>query len=120
VTANAGIVRFTATINAEQETTGSDSDATGTAILLYDVTNNTFDLVVTVDGFTNPLTLSHIHEAAPGEAGPPVVDFGAGEDSYTRDGDTLSGTFSGLEYTGDPATLLAGGAYLNYHSDDWP
>jgi len=116
VPVHAGIVRFTATINAAQETTGSTSTATGSAVLLYDVTANKFDLSVTITGFSNALTLSHIHEAAAGVAGNVVVDFGAGEANYTRNANTLTATFTNMAYTGTVTNLLSGGAYLNYHS----
>lgn len=117
--AEAGIVRFTAEIDSEQETTGSDSTATGTAVLFYDATSNTFDLIITLEGFANTLTNSHIHEAPPGQDAPPAVDLGP-EAQYTRDGETLSGTFANLEYTGDPEALLSGNAYVNFHTGDWP
>ena len=120
LSASAGLVRFTAAIDATQETTGSTSTATGSAVMIYDVTANTFDLSVTVNDFAGPLTLSHIHEGASGVAGSPVVNFGTGETNYTRTGDTLTATFANMDYTGDPATLLAGNAYVNYHTDAWP
>lgn len=119
VPASAGIVRFTATIDAAQETTGSTSTATGSAVLLYDVEANRFDLAVTINGFANPLTNSHIHEAAPGVAGPVVTGLGA-EVAYTRNGDSLAATFLDVAHLGSPATLLSGGAYLNFHTAAYP
>ncbi|HEX9786333.1 MAG TPA: CHRD domain-containing protein [Opitutaceae bacterium] len=117
---SSAIVRFNATINSAQEDTGSNSTASGSAVLVYDVTANRFDLTVTINDFANTLTVSHIHEAAPGVSGPPMFDFGSGEANYTRDGSTLTAAFASETYTGDPATLLSGGAYLNYHTASWP
>lgn len=115
---HAALLQFTASIDAAQETTGSDSTATGTAVLIYDTADNTFDLTVTINDFSNTLIASHVHEGAPGVAGGVVTGLGD-ESLYTRDGNTLTGTFLNLTYGGDPATLLAGGAYLNYHTAAW-
>lgn len=117
--ASAGILRFTANINAAQETTGSTSTATGSAVLVYDFETNRFDLSITLTGFANALTNSHIHEGAPGVAGGVVTGLGA-EVVYTRSGNTLTGTFTNVLHTGDPATLLRGNAYLNFHTAAWP
>lgn len=115
----AEIVEFRATINAAQETTGSTSIATGSAVLFYDVATNKFDLTVTLNSFGSTLTASHIHEAAPGVAGPVVTGLGA-EAVYTRNGATLTATFTGVTHAGSALTLLQGGAYLNFHTAIWP
>ena len=115
VQARAQIVEFRATINAAQETPATASAATGSAILLYDVSANTFDLIVTINDFTNTLTASHIHEGVAGVAGPVVTNFGA-EAVYTRTGNTLRATFRGVTHGGTKLTLLQNGAYLNFHS----
>ena len=115
----AQIVEFRATINAAQETPASTSAATGSAILLYDVAANTFDLVVSISNFTNTLAASHIHEGAPGVAGPVVTNFG-GEAVYTRIGSTLTATFRGVTHGGTKLTLLRNGAYINFHSAAFP
>jgi hypothetical protein len=112
-------IEFHATINAAQETTGSTSSATGSAVLLYHVDTNTFDLEVVVQNFPHPLTNSHIHEGPMGVAGPVVTGLGD-ETSYTRDGDTLRGTFTNVKHLGTPLTLLQNGAYINFHTADWP
>lgn len=117
--ARAQIVEFRATINAAQETPASNSAATGAAVLLYDVAANTFDLVVTINNFTNTLTASHIHEGAVGVAGPVVTNFG-GEAVYTRSGTTLRATFRGVTHGGTKLTLLQNGAYVNFHSAAFP
>lgn len=115
----AQIVEFTATINAAQETTASTSPATGTALLVYDVATNTFDLTVTLFNLTNTVTASHIHEGAVGVAGPVVTGLGA-EAVYVREGTTVRGTFTGVAHAGTPLTLLQNGAYLNFHSAQFP
>ena len=72
----AQIVEFRATINSAQETTGSTSVAAGWAVLLYDVSTNKFDLTIIINGFAATLSASHIHEGAPGVAGPVVTNLG--------------------------------------------
>lgn len=119
-TASAQIVELRATINAAQEApTPSTSGATGTAIMLYDVAANTFDLIVTIDGMSNLATASHIHEAAAGAGGPVVTNLG-GEAVYTRNGNTLTATFRNVTHGGDKLKLLQGGAYYNIHSGQFP
>jgi hypothetical protein len=119
VSAHGALVRFTATLDAAQEGGASTSTATGTAIALYDTVSNTLDLVVSVSGFTNTVSSSHIHEGAVGVSGPVALGLGA-EAVYTRTGANLSGNFQNLTYTGTPATLLTGGAYINLHSAAFP
>jgi len=87
--------------------------------MLYDVSANTFDLVVTVNNFPNTLTNSHIHEAAPGVSGGVVSPLGA-EPLYTRTGNTLTASFFDVPYGGTKLTLLQNGAYVNFHSAAFP
>lgn len=116
---HAQVVTLRATINAAQETPATASPATGTAIMLYDVSANTYDLFVTINNFANTASNSHIHEAAVGVAGGVVSPLGA-ESVYTRNGNTLTGAFRGLTYGGDKLKLLQGGAYYNIHSATYP
>lgn len=119
LTARAQIIELRATINAAQESPASTSTATGSAVMLYNVSTNTFDLMVTINGFANTATLSHIHEGAVGVPGSVVTDLG-GEAVYTRSGNTLTATFLGKTHGGDKLKLLQGGAYYNIHSAQFP
>ena len=119
LSASAQIVEFRATINSAQETPANPSAASGTAIMLYDVGTNTFDLVVSLNNFTNTLSASHIHEGAVGAAGPVVTNFG-GEAVYVRSGTTVTATFRGVTHGGNKLTLLQNGAYLNFHTAAYP
>src|SRR5947209_11187077 len=87
--AHAQIIQLNATINAAQEAPPTTSPATGSAIMLYNVATNTFDLLVTINNMANTAIASHIHEGAPGVAGPVVTNLGA-EAVYTRNGNTLT------------------------------
>jgi hypothetical protein len=118
LTARAQVIEFRATINAAQEVPTNTSAAAGTAIMLYDVGTNTFDLFITISGMTNTLAASHIHEAAAGTNGPVVVPFAS--TSYALSGTTLSGTILRLPYTGDKLKLLQNGAYVNFHTAQFP
>jgi hypothetical protein len=103
--AQAQLVEFRATVNAAQETPASTSPATGTAVMLYNVATNLFDITITINNFSNTITASHIHEGAPGVAGPVVTNFGS-ETVYTRNGNTLTATFRGVTHGGTKLTLL--------------
>lgn len=118
-TLHAQVVEFRATINADQENPATTSPAVGTAVMLYDVAENTFDLWVTLDEMANDISASHVHEAAAGANGPVVTNLG-GADVYTRDGTTVTGVFRGVTHGGDPVKLLQSGAYLNFHSSAFP
>ncbi|MBL9200244.1 MAG: CHRD domain-containing protein [Opitutaceae bacterium] len=120
LTASAQIIELRATINGAQENPAVTTPASGTAVMLYDINANTFDLIVSIRGMTNTITLSHIHEAAAGANGPVVTNIGP-EAVYTRTGDTLTATFRNISHAGgDPLRLLQGGAYYNIHSAQFP
>ncbi len=119
LSARAQVVEFRATINAAQEVPAGTSAASGSAIMLYDVAANTFDLIVSISNMTNTATASHIHEAAAGSNGSVVTGLG-GEALYTRASNTLTATFRGVTHAGDKLKLLQNGAYFNIHSAQFP
>jgi hypothetical protein len=118
-TLRAQVVELRATVDQSQENPATGSPARGSAIMLYDVAANTFDLVISISGLTNTATGSHIHEAPAGSNGPVKTDLG-GEARYTRNGNTLTATFRDVKNLGDPVKLLQGGAYYNIHSAQFP
>lgn len=117
--AHAQVVELRATINGAQEVPATSSPATGSAIMLYDVSTNTYDLVVTVRNLANTISNSHIHEAPAGANGGVVSGLGA-EAVYTRSGETVTAMFHNLTYGGDKTKLLQGGAYYNLHTPQVP
>ena len=119
LSASAQIVEFRATINAAQEVPTNSAPAVGSAIMIYDVAANTFDLVVSLSNFSNTLAASHVHEGVAGANGGVVTNLG-GEAVYIRSGTTLTATFRGLTYGGTKLTLLQNGAYLNFHTSVFP
>ena len=76
LTGRAQVVQFNATLTAAQESPTTTSTASGSAIMLYDVNANSFDLIVTLNNLANTITASHIHEGAIGVAGPVVTGLG--------------------------------------------
>src|SRR3954467_9805947 len=87
--APAQVIELRATINAAQEVPPTTSPAAGSAVMLYDVAANTYDLVVRIDVFLNTVTDTHIQEGPAGGTGPALVHAGA-ESVYTRtNGSTL-------------------------------
>ncbi|WP_456427582.1 CHRD domain-containing protein [Rhodocaloribacter sp.] len=104
---------FTASLDAEQQTAGVSSDATGTASFTLTEAGLVFN--VTVEGLSGPITAAHFHNAPTGADGP-VVRTITGE----FDGATAHGVWT--EADDEPLTgemmreLLAGNLYLNVHT----
>lgn len=119
VNVRAQVVELRATINSAQEVPDTRSPATGSAIMLYDVGTNTFDLMVSISNLSNLASNSHIHEGAPGVSGGVVTGLG-GESVYVRSGNTLTATFRNVTHGGDKLKLLQGLAYFNIHSAQFP
>ncbi len=117
--ARAQVIELRATINAAQENPAGSSTATGSAIMLYDVAANTFDLIVSITGMSNTATASHIHEGAVGANGSVVTNLGT-EAAYVRNGNNLTQTFKSITHGGDKLKLIQGGAYFNIHSAQFP
>ena len=111
--ASAQTLQFRATINGGQEVPASGSAATGSAVMIYDVGTNKYDLVVTLNNFPTTLLSSQVEEGALGAAGTGVSNLG-GEAVYTRSGNTLTATFRNQTYGGTKLTLLRNGAALNF------
>lgn len=116
---HAQVIELRASLSAAQEVPASSSPASGNAIMLYDLSNNTFDLIVSIENLTNTATASHIHEAPAGSNGSVVTNLG-GEAVYTRSGSNLRATFRGITHGGDRMKLLQSGAYYNIHSAQFP
>ncbi len=115
----AQVVELRATINAAQENPATASEATGSAIMFYNVATSTFDLMISLRGMTNTASASHLHEGAAGANGGVVTNLGA-EAVYTRSGSTLTATWRDIKHGGTALTLLKGGVYFNIHSAQFP
>ena len=65
----AQVIELRATLSPAQEVPATSSPASGSAIMLYDLSNNTFDLIVSIENMANPASASHVHEAPAGSNG---------------------------------------------------
>ena len=104
-------VTLEATLDAAQEVpapSGTLSGAGGTATFEYDETDKSIAYVVTVASLTGPPILAHIHQAAPGVAGPVRI---------TLDQNQLGGGAPALPVPDDLVEpLFDGGTYVNVHT----
>jgi len=116
----AQVVQLNAAINAAQETDGSASAATGTAVMLYNVASNTFSLTVTLNNFPNTLVSSGVVQGTAIASGTAENSLGSETASYVRSGNSLTATFSPVKYAGTPLSLLQRGVFLNFTTAAWP
>ena len=72
--ASAQIVEVRAVMNAAQEAPATSSPATGTGLMLYSVATNTFDLVVTLDRYANPMTHTALVTRANNSSGNALIE----------------------------------------------
>ena len=104
-------VTLEATLDAAQEVPapkGTLPGAGGTATFEYDETDKTIAYTVTVMNLTGPPILAHIHQAAPGVAGPVRITF---------DQSQLGGGAPALPVPDDLVEpLFDGGTYVNVHT----
>lgn len=109
---------FTVTLSGAQESPPGDPDGSGSALVLVNPQNNTicYDFTQT-SAITLPATASHIHQGAPGAAGPVVVPFGNPPNAQ--------GVGNGCVMN-VPANIVSGilsnpsNFYVNVHTSDFP
>ena len=79
LSANAQVIEFRATLNAAQVAAPnvSTSAATGSAVMLYDLQANTYDLIVSMTGLGAAVTGSALHEAPAGSNADALTQLGA-------------------------------------------
>ena len=115
----------TATMLASTDN-ASSSTGSGTAMIDYNSTANTFSYTLTWMNLTGPATMGHIHVGAPGVDGPIVVPFFM---SNMPANDTISGTLTQANVTpaGGVSTIAqvasaieSGDAYVNVHTAMYP
>jgi CHRD domain-containing protein/PEP-CTERM motif-containing protein len=128
--AQAALVTFSAPhLTGAQETPPNPSNATGSALVTFDTTNNTVSYDVPFANLSTPINDAHIHWGPPGVAGPVLLPL-ALPPSPSNSG-TLIGTLTSSDLHPDPvhgiASLqdvvnagLGGNLYVNVHSVDLP
>jgi hypothetical protein len=103
---------FTASLSGAQETPPNSSAATGTGTVTVDPATKAFTANVFTTGIAG--TAAHIHDGAPGVAGPiiiPLAQTAPGSGTWTA-----SGTLTDAQL----ALLNAGNYYFNVHSAAFP
>lgn len=135
-------ITFTASLSGDAENPPIVSPGTGSATVIFDPDAHSMSVNVSFDNLTGMTTVAHIHGPVTepgGTAGvatqvPSFVDFPANvtSGSYTRDFDTLDpATYNPAFVTANGgsveeaeaaffAMLLAGSAYLNIHTVNFP
>jgi hypothetical protein len=103
---------FTASLSGAQETPPNSSAATGMGTVTIDPATKAFTANVFTTGIAG--TAAHIHDGAPGVAGPiiiPLAETAPGSGTWTA-----SGTLTDAQL----ALLNAGNYYFNVHSAAFP
>lgn len=115
--AGAQVIELRATINATQVASPntSNSAAKGTAVMLFDVSSSTFDLIVSLQDMPNAITRSQVRQAAAGANGESKADLGA-DAVYSRSGSIVTATLRNIAFTGDRLQLVRGGTYVNFET----
>lgn len=117
--AQANILRFTTVLSGANEVPAVTTSGSGRAEVTLDTTTNTYTAFVQVAGLSGTLAASHIHEAAAGSNGPVVQNLGGLSAYVAAANGFYAGKFTGT-YGGRLAELLAGRAYVNVHSVNFP
>jgi len=113
--ASADMINFAATINGDQN--NNDSPATGTLDGVFDSESNsfTFSWEITDNLIGDPAEPgAHIHEGAPGVAGPIVLPFDT--DEWDLSG---SAVWTNMN-TDEVIALMNGDLYVNFHTTQFP
>lgn len=104
-------IYLTATIDAGQETPPNSSTATGSACLVLDTAAHTLTYTIEFSGLSSAETLAHIHGfAAPGATAPPLFNLALGSPI----------TGSETTTTTEEQSIIAGLAYVNIHTTNFP
>ncbi|MBA3242112.1 MAG: PQQ-dependent sugar dehydrogenase, partial [Acidobacteria bacterium] len=102
---------FVASLTGAQETPPNNSQANGTATLLFNEDETTALVSVRFSNLSTPQTVAHLHGPAPaGQSAPPVFDL-------------PNGNFTDFQITLTPqqvSQLKAGLFYINVHSSAFP
>lgn len=106
---------FSATLSGQQEVPNpGDPDGTGTSMIKMRA-NNEVCWEINVANITLPAAAAHIHEGAPGVAGPVVVPLSA-PDANGRS----NGCANAEAALADRIRQNPGGFYVNVHTSDFP
>jgi hypothetical protein len=102
---------FTATLLGSEETPPNNSPGQGVGVLLFQPVSRQFSASVVTTGITE--TAAHIHQGAPGVAGPIIFPLAKNSGSVVWN---TSGTLTPAQ----EETLRDSGFYFNVHSPTFP
>lgn len=113
-----------AALSGAQEVPPTTSTASGTATVMIDAARTTISVSMTTQGFTTPVTASHIHFGATGVNGGVMFSLFAGPGAFpatltkTLTSADLDPTFAAAGNTFADAVnaILNGNAYINVHT----
>lgn len=106
-------VSFVADMNGDQENPPVATDARGLGVFHYTIGTLALDVNIQLTELSSPITGVHLHEGAPGENGPVLIDLG-----LLRDGNVIQGT---VDLTIPQLIALSVGAvYVNVHTENNP
>jgi hypothetical protein len=115
----------TATMTAAEDG-ATNSNGSGSATVTYNMAANDFTYTLSWSNLTGDATMAHIHNGAPGVAGPVIVPFFMMSMPATG---SMSGTLTqadvtpanGINTIADVAAAIeAGNAYVNVHTAEYP
>lgn len=106
---------FNVHLSGAQQVPPVKTSATGTAHLTYNTSTRVLTWDVTYSHMSSPVTMAHIHAAAPGKNGPVDVWL-------TKKGKPVSSPIKGhAKLTpAEAKALMAGDLYVNVHTKDHP
>lgn len=109
-----GMRYFAGNMAGVNEVPLNSSAARGTVIVVYNTGTNELRLAGDYQNLSAVVTVAHIHVAAPGVVGPPVIQLATSGDS--------TGTLVVVDTLTDvqETDLLAGNMYVNVHSGTYP
>ncbi|HXE97060.1 MAG TPA: CHRD domain-containing protein [Dongiaceae bacterium] len=121
---SASIMTLSAVLNGAQEVPPTASAATGTATVTIDAARTTINVTMTTQGFTVPVTASHIHFGPVGTNGGVLLSLFAAPAVFPA---TLTKTLTSADFAPDVAhgiitfadavnAILAGNTYINIHT----
>ncbi|HEY9399498.1 MAG TPA: CHRD domain-containing protein [Nitrososphaeraceae archaeon] len=121
---------FTADLSGQNEVPPTESNATGTAEILFNNDSSEASYFVNTTGFEE-ITAAHIHDGSEGENGEIVVPLSQEASAENQDdpaiwfsgeisNDDLQGPLQGMEIPDLASLINNGSAYVNVHTEENP
>jgi hypothetical protein len=112
---------FNFVVQPQQEVPPNNTNAAGSAQLLYNDAANTFNIDVQVFGIAlNQITGFHIHNAPVGVNGPIVIALDALGGQWQANGQGIRLTMNNVSIGNFEAQLFSANLYFNLHTNSFP